>query len=130
MWGAVIAGIKALGGQFLQHRQEKSQAKHERALKRLEADNTIAANLTKGFKDEWWTLILSFPYLVAYYGILASDPEVIARSKEMFEAITILIPKEVWSTATIISIVVSFGGRVSDVLSHFGWGKGAPTERK
>lgn len=123
MWGAVISGVQAIAGQFLKNRQEKSQAKHERDIERIKADNTIAGNLTKGFKDEYWTFILSFPYLVSYYGILTGNAEIISRSEEMFQAIQVLIYKEVWAVATIISIVVSFGGRVTDVIEHYGLGK-------
>jgi len=122
MIGAIIGGIATLGKQWLTNRKRVSDAKAEQKITRIQQDGSIAIQLTQGLKDEWWTLILTFPYLVGYWGVVSNNPEIIERSREMFETLTVLVPREVWSTATIISVVVSFGGRVSDVLDRFGWG--------
>ena len=115
--------IKLLVGPFvdlakdwLQRRADKTQAKHERELRRIngeiDLDNTSASDMKHSLKDEWLTLVFTTPLVVVFYGSIVNDAEIINR---MIEGITVISGLPEWYTYTIMGIVAaSFGLRTFD----------------
>jgi hypothetical protein len=122
MWTALLGPLAAFGKQWLGNRQEKAQAKHLRELSRIEADNTIAGNLTQGIKDELWTLTFIVPIWVGMYAVLAGDDTMLERLSALPAILTDWIPQWAWALGVVVSVVVSFGGRATDVIDRMGWG--------
>lgn len=76
IWGAVISGITSIFGNYTKARVRKEElvdAQHERRLDVIARGNAAEAewNLTaiknSGWKDEWLTLLLSVPLVLAFY---------------------------------------------------------------
>lgn len=118
MLGVFVSAVGSLATQWLTNRQEISKAAAERKAERIRQDGDIAENLTKGFKDELWTITLLSPVWVGMIGALTGSHELTERAKDITEVMVQYAPMEVWSGLLLISAVVSFGGRVTDVMDR------------
>lgn len=124
MWQALLGPLAKLGGQWLANRQRVADAKAERQIRRIEQDGDIAIQLTKGFKDELWTLTFVVPIWAGMYAALTGDAEMLERLSTLPGILTEWIPQWAWALGVVVSVVVSFGGRATDVIDRMGWGKG------
>lgn len=124
MIGALVSLVTGLGGQWLSNRQKIEDAKAERAIRRLEQDGTIAENLTKGFKDELWTITVLAPIWVGMYAVLWGDDAMLERVLRIPDLLSAYVDPWVWGAVLMLSAVVSFGGRATDVLDRIGWKRG------
>lgn len=125
MIAGILSALSTLGGQWLRNRQQRQQANHERALRRIEQDGDIAVELTKGIKDELWTLTFIVPIWVGMYATLAGDTQMLERLSQLPEILTEWIPQWAWALGVVVSVVVSFGGRATDVIERMGVGRKA-----
>jgi len=70
MWQMLITPLVELGKSFLNNKLEKTKAKHEAELKRLQNDAdwdaNQAQNASNSWKDEWFAILLSIPMVGAF----------------------------------------------------------------
>lgn len=116
MWQALVSPLLSLGKQWLSNKAEEKQATHEAKLKRIaqEADweATMAQGSLTGFKDEWWTIVLSLPIVALVYAVAFDEPLVIQRINEAFEALEKL--PEYYQYLLYVAVLASFGIRGAD----------------
>ena len=113
---AVLKGMWDLGSQYFTNKKEQKQVEHQQKLKLIEQDSTLIAQGNDSWKDEYWTLILSFPFIqlmlapVVELG-MSPDPYQVGQWTNAviqgLEAIK-LAPKE-YLYAVGISVSYSFG---------------------
>ena len=81
----IVAGIVSLGSEWLKRRGEKTQAKHERELAKIEHeknwDEIHASNAGSSWKDEWFVIVLSIPMIGAF------TPDLVPHIREGFEVL-------------------------------------------
>ena len=70
MWQALIGPIVNLAGGYLKNKAEEKQAVHERKLEVIKHesnwDNIQASNADNSWKDEYFTILLSIPMILAF----------------------------------------------------------------
>jgi hypothetical protein len=96
-------------------------ARAEAEAKRLEKaqdaeiawDNTVASQMSTSWKDEWFTIMLSIPLMLAFMGEWGRD-----RVAEGFQAVS-GVP-EWYKVAFLTAIAASFGVRA--LVDRFGFG--------
>lgn len=66
----ILTGILSLGSEWFKRRGEKTKAKHDVQMARLDAekdwDLTQAGNSGSSWKDEWFVIVLSIPMVGAF----------------------------------------------------------------
>lgn len=71
MWKFLLGGVTDLAKGWMQHKANKQAAKHERELKHItgeqEWDIVQAENSGRSWKDEWFTILLSIPLILAFF---------------------------------------------------------------
>jgi len=116
MWKALISPLLGLGKQWLTNKAEEKQATHEAKLQRIAQESnweqTMAEGSLKGFKDEWWTVVLSLPIVALVYAVAFDEPLVIQRVNEAFEALEKL--PEYYQYLLYVAVLASFGIRGAD----------------
>ena len=114
----MIQLAQIIGGRVLEWfkgKREKAQAKHERELKIIANEQTweqsAQDNAGKSWKDEWWTIIITAPLVMAFIPSLA--PYV----TEGFDALSDV--PDWYKAFAAASVAASFGiKKLADV-----WGK-------
>jgi len=84
LFNLVGEGVKA----FAAHKMAKVEAKRALELQALtqegDWDTTMAKASASSWKDEYWTIVLSFPVWVVFYAAMTDKPDLIVRVKEAF----------------------------------------------
>ena len=66
----IISAIVSLGTEWFKRKGEKTQAKHELSLKRIQSehdwDAQQAMNSGSSWKDEWFVIVLSIPMIGSF----------------------------------------------------------------
>lgn len=87
---AIIGGIVKLGSNWLNHRSEKQQARHERELRVIagdqSADTAASEGMATSWKDEFLTIIFSIPLMVIFWESVYGNPESVEQVKAAFHA--------------------------------------------
>lgn len=116
MWNLLIAPLADLAKQHFANKAEEKQAKHQATIKRIEGEQsweqTMAEGSLTGFKDEWWTIVLSLPIVALVYAVAFDEPLVIQRINEAFEALEKL--PEYYQYLLYVAVLASFGIRGAD----------------
>ena len=111
---AIISGLFGIGKTFLDHRREKSQAKHERKVKEITGEISVQqsriADMATSWKDEYLAIIISLPFLAVFWYALTGNPEGIQRVKDAFEAMNSLPEWYRWAFLGIIGGVFGLRG--------------------
>lgn len=129
----ILGGVLGLGKGWLESRQKRAEikleteskvlvARAEAEVKRLEKiqdaeiawDNNVASQMDHTWKDEWFTILLSIPVLLAFVGQWGRD-----RATEGFAALATM--PDWYMTAFLSAIAASFGIRA--LVNRFGFGK-------
>lgn len=75
IWTALVSPVTGLLGKVIEGKQKKQEAKDQRAATKItnEAnwDEIQAHNASKSWKDEWLTLLVSIPLIMAFIPGLA-----------------------------------------------------------
>lgn len=111
MLPVIISGLFNMGSGWLQNRREKTQAVHKKEMEVIangHGEEIARQNgMAKSWKDEYWSIVLSIPILMAFFG----------ESERMMEAFVALETTPEWFQWYLgVAIIVSFGGKVSDVI--------------
>lgn len=72
MWiASLVSGAVSLATDYFKNKREETKVKHEVKLERLrterEWDSIQAENANNSWKDEWFTLLLSVPLILAFF---------------------------------------------------------------
>jgi hypothetical protein len=78
MWGGVISSVLGLGTQWLDNRKLKSEARAQ-----WEAESARAG--ANGWKDEFVTIMVWFPFTTLFFSALFGKEEVMQRVMLSFE---------------------------------------------
>lgn len=116
MWQALIAPLAQIGKQWLNNKAEKSQAKHQSELKRIEqegaAETSLIAQMATSWKDEYWTLVVSTPVLAIMYGVATDNDKIIKRVHEGMSALEAM---PTWFQFILgVAVLTSFGVKVKN----------------
>lgn len=87
MWPAVVSLITEGFKSFMQHRQAKAQAKHERDLRIIDSEDAHDALVSQGWKDEYLTILFTAPIIVIFWGAFFNDPEKIKAAADGINAV-------------------------------------------
>ena len=113
MLQALIGPIAGLAKTFLENRHEKSQAAHKAKMEVISNTATweekMADASANSYKDEFWTIILSFPLLCVGYSIVIDDPDVLNRVFAGFDALAAL--PDWYQYLLFLAVSASFGIR-------------------
>lgn len=108
----IAGGLFGLGKEWFSNKREVSQAKHQARIKAIEAtadwESKMAEGSIKSWKDEWFTIMISTPFVTLFLGILFDVPELVERTKEAFVVLRNDVPDLYW-TLLIIAFSASFG---------------------
>lgn len=103
----VITGLFSLGSQWLSNRKEKSKAKHDKEITVINQagswDEIHARNSGKSWKDEWFTILLSFPLVGAFF------PSLVGHIQEGFKVLDGM--PEWYKAMLFLAVGASFGYR-------------------
>lgn len=77
---AFLQGLWNLGGQYFKNKSEKAQVKHQKEMKLLSQDDAYANQSALSWKDEYWTIILSLPFVQ----LILAPPVEIAMNEEAY----------------------------------------------
>lgn len=72
MWiTSLISGLVSVGADWFRNKREETKVKHEVRLERIRAekdwDAINAENANNSWKDEWFTVLLSVPLILAFF---------------------------------------------------------------
>lgn len=119
--GKLVTGVLGLGSTFLEGRQKIKEAKIEREVKALTTEedwNKVQAeNSANSWKDEWLTLLVSIPLIMAFIPDMVEYVDagfaVLGRMPEWYQILVSLV------------FAASFGYRA--LVNKFGMGKNKGT---
>ena len=118
MWQALISPLANLVGGYLNNKHEQAQAKHQARLKVIEHDadweTKMAVASGSSWKDEWWTICLSFPLVAIGWGVFTDDPSIMDRVHDGFTALSSL--PDFYTYLLFLAVSASFGIRGADKL--------------
>lgn len=90
MFTAIAGLVSGLGGQWLKNRGEKSAAKHDRAIAKIEHKSNWETEQAKSgqnsWKDEFVTIYMAMPYAILWIGALTGQDWILERMDRAFEA--------------------------------------------
>ena len=113
MLQALIGPIAGLAKTFLENRHEKSQAAHRAKMEVISNTATweekMADASANSWKDEFWTIILSFPLICVGYSVVINDPDVLDRVVAGFDALAAL--PDWYQYLLFLAVSASFGIR-------------------
>ena len=113
MLQALIGPIAGLAKTFLENRHEKSQAAHRAKMEVISNTATweekMADASANSWKDEFWTIILSFPLICVGYSDVINDPDVLDRVFAGFDALAAL--PDWYQYLLFLAVSASFGIR-------------------
>lgn len=108
----LAGGLFGLGKEWFANKREVSQARHEARIEAIKAtaswEEKMAEGSIKSWKDEWFTIMISTPFVTLFIGILFDVPQLVDRTKEAFVVLRNDVPDLYW-TLLIIAFSASFG---------------------
>ncbi len=117
----ILGGLLGIGKTFIEHRGQVKEARHERKLKVITGEISVQqsriADMAKSWKDEYFAILISVPFIMVFWFALTDDPEGIERVKLAFEVMAELPKWYQWAFLGVISAVFGlkgvdrFGGR-------------------
>ena len=67
----IISGLFGMGKSYMEERKEVAVAKHKQTLRKIDADADWEATMAQGsmdsFKDEFWTIVIAIPLVLAFF---------------------------------------------------------------
>lgn len=116
MWQVLLGPLAELGKQWLNNKAEKSQAKHDAEIVRIQqegaAETSLIAQMATSWKDEYWTLVVSTPVLAIMYGVATDNDKIIARVNEGMRALEAM---PTWFQFILgVAVLTSFGVKVKN----------------
>lgn len=116
---SVFQGIAGLVTGYMTHKAEEKQAKHEAKMEVIKQggnwEETMAASSKDSWKDEWFTVIISIPLILVFYGAMF-EPGIISKVEEAFLALEKL--PEWYQYLLFLAFSASFGIRGADKLMN------------
>ena len=118
MMKLLVGPIVDLAKDWFKRRADKTQAEHEREIRRINGeiglDTMSAEDMRHSWKDEWLTIIFTVPMVIVFYGAITDDPAIINRITLAVQTITEL-PE--WYVHIMYGIVAaSFGLRTFNAI--------------
>jgi hypothetical protein len=118
MWQAFIGPIADLIGEYIENRRMEAKAKHEARLQVIQHDADWETKMAEAsgasWKDEWWTICLSFPLVAIGWGVFTNDPSIMDRVHVGFDALSDL--PDFYTYLLFLAVSASFGIRGADRL--------------
>ena len=88
MLQALIAPIASLATGWLSNKAEEKKAVHEQKLSVIKSEsnweNLMAESSASSWKDEYWTIILSMPFVLLFFAVLMDNTLMIERIELAF----------------------------------------------
>ena len=116
MWQVLFGPLAELGKQWLSNKAEKSQAKHDAEILRIQqegtAETSLIAQMATSWKDEYWTLVVSTPVLAIMYGVATDNDTIIKRVHDGMSALEAM---PTWFQVLLsVAVLTSFGVKVKN----------------
>ena len=116
IWGTVLSGVVSLAKDWMDGKVKEHKIKRDVKLEKL-ADKSewekIALN-NSGWRDDFFTIVLTFLILAIAYAVTFDDLTVITRLHEGFAALKAL--PEFYQGLLYVSVLSAFGYKVGDAI--------------
>ncbi|HBY69620.1 MAG TPA: hypothetical protein DEG69_18870 [Flavobacteriaceae bacterium] len=116
IWGTVLSGAVSLAKGWMDGKVKENKVKQDVKLKKM-ADKSewekIALN-NSGWRDDFFTIVLTFPILAIAYAVTFDDITIINRLHEGFNALEAL--PDFYQGLLYLSVLSAFGYKVGDAI--------------
>ena len=86
---ALIAPIASLATSWLSNKAAEKKAVHEQKISVIKNEsnweNLMAESSGNSWKDEYWTIVLSLPFILLFYAVLFDKMDMIEKIELAFE---------------------------------------------
>ena len=110
---ALIAPIASLATSWLSNKAAEKKAVHEQKISVIKNEsnweNLMAESSSNSWKDEYWTIVLSLPFVALFYAVIFDDKIMIERIGLAFELFSSL--PDWYQYLLFMAISASFGIR-------------------
>lgn len=114
---SIFQGVAGLVSGYMDRKAEEKQAKHQAKMEVIKQggdwEETMAESSRDSWKDEWFTLVISIPLVLVFYGAMF-EPGIIQKVEEAFIALEKL--PEWYQYLLFMAFSASFGIRGADKL--------------
>jgi len=109
---SLAGGLFSIGKEYIAKKREIGKAKHEAHMEAIKStanwEQKMAEGSIKSWKDEWFTVMISTPFVTLFLGVLLDIPELVERTKSAFQILESEVPEKYW-ILLIIAFSASFG---------------------
>ena len=108
----IASSVLGIGQEYVKKKREIATAKHKSRMAAIEStanyERIMAEGSVNSWKDEWFTVMISAPFVTLFLGVLFDAPALVERTKEAFNVLRNDVPELYW-TLLIIAFSASFG---------------------